>query len=66
MRSDSLVSSDKFVTRIVAVSSEWKVQYIVFNTQLYLLSCTLEKSGHINIQLKNLQDTLFYHCNMQN
>ena len=42
MRSDSLVSSDKFVTRIVAVSSEWKVQYIVFNTQLYLLSCTLE------------------------
>ena len=26
MRSDSLVSSDKFVTRIVAVSSEWKVQ----------------------------------------
>lgn len=26
MRSDSLVSSDKFVTRIVAVSSEWRVQ----------------------------------------
>ena len=26
MRSDSLVSSDRFVTRIVAVSSEWRVQ----------------------------------------
>ena len=26
MRSDSLVSSDKFVTRIVAVSSEWRVK----------------------------------------